>query len=192
MPGLTLSAGIFLLFSAGLWLAASGRAGPDPAKWLLHQSGFVALCLLVITIAMASLRRALAMPWLLRWRRAFGLAAFVVASAHVTIYVALYQALDFSAIGDDVVKRPYIIIGLAAWLLLVPLALTSTARMRRGMGAHWYALHRLVYVAVAFAIVHQGMAQKADLAVTLAFVALFAVLLAEKFVLRRVVRAPGA
>lgn len=190
MPGFVVSAGVFLLFVAGLWLAASGRAGPDPAKWLLHQSGFVAVCLLLATIALASLRRALAQPWLLRWRRALGLAAFVVASAHVVVYVALYQALDPGAIIDDVVKRPYIMIGLACWLALLPLAITSTARARRAMGARWYRLHRLVYVAIALAIAHQGMAQKADLAVTLLFVALYCALLAEKFLLRRGAGAP--
>lgn len=193
MPGIAVSTGVFLLFAAGLWLAASGHAGPDPAKWLLHQSGFIALCLLLATIAAASLRRACRMPWLLRWRRALGIAAFVVASTHVVVYVALYQALDVAAIGDDVVKRPYIMVGLASWLLLLPLAATSTARMRRNMGAaRWYALHRLVYIVIALAIIHQGMAQKADLAVTLAFVALFAALLAEKFLLRRAAPASGA
>lgn len=189
MPGFVVSAGIFLLFAAGLWLAASGQAGPDPAKWLLHQSGLVALCLLLATISLASMRRAFSMPGLLRWRRALGISAFVVASAHVVVYVAFYQAFDITAITDDVVKRPYIMIGLACWLALLPLALTSTARARRAMGTRWYRLHRLVYFAIALVIAHQGMAQKADLAVTLFFVALFCALLAEKFLLRRGARA---
>lgn len=181
MPGIAVFAGTFLLFAAGLLLALTGHAGPDPAKWLLHRSGLVALCLLLATIAVASLRRVAGIPSLLRWRRPLGLASFAAATLHVLVYVTVFQGLDVPAILDDVVKRPYILIGLACWLLLLPLALTSTRAARQRLGRRWHTLHRVVYVVAVFAIAHQGMAQKADLGLTFLFATMLVVLLVEKF-----------
>lgn len=181
MPGIAVFAGLFLLFAAGFLVALTGGAGPDPAKWLLHRSGLVALCLLLATIAVASFRRVTGIAALLRWRRPLGLASFAAATAHVLIYATVFQGLDVPAIVDDVAKRPYILIGLACWLLLLPLAFTSTRAARQRLGARWLDLHRVVYVVVALAIAHQGMAQKADLGLTFLFTALLVALLAEKF-----------
>ncbi len=109
---------------------------------------------LILTLAVTPLRR-LGGPNLLRYRRAFGLLAFYYAVLHLTVYTVLDQGLDLAAIWADIVKRPYITIGMLAFAILVPLAVTSNnAMIRRLGGASWARLHRLVYVAAAAAAVH--------------------------------------
>lgn len=185
MRGLVVSGILSVLAGIAVWCVATGEAGPDPAKWLLHQTGFFALAFLVATLSVSTLARALRRPHWVLWRRPVGLASFAAASAHVFVYLTFYQGLSWSAVLDDVGKRPYIIIGLAAWLLLLPLAVTSTRTARRRMGNAWSRLHRTVYLIVPLAILHQGMAQKADLAETLIFSAFTVCFLIERAVRAR-------
>lgn len=185
MPGLVLGVLLLLLAAVAGYRIAGDLAGPDPAKWLLHQTGFWALVFLCATLAVSTLRRLLQRPALLRWRRATGLAAFAVASSHLLVYLTVFHGLALAPVLDDITKRPYIMIGAAAWLLLVPLAVTSTRKMQRRLGARWAQLHRCIYVIVPLAIVHQGMAQKADLGQTLIFSALVACFLIERWLARQ-------
>lgn len=171
----------FLFLVAGLF-AAMGYAGPDPAKWLLHQSGFAALVFLSATLAISTFARALRQPRIVVWRRAVGLAGFFFATVHVVVYVTVFQGLLLSAMVDDVVKRPYILVGLIAWLMLIPMAATSTKKARREMGVAWIRLHRLIYLIVPLAIFHQGLAQKADVDETLIFSAIVGCFLIERVV----------
>lgn len=173
---------VAVLFLAWCVVVFTGNAGPDPAKWLLHESGFYALVYLSATLAVSPLARVVKKPTLVLWRRPLGLAGFVVACAHLLIYTTVYQGLLWAAILEDIAKRPYILIGFAAWLMLVPLAATSTRVARRRMGSAWAKLHRLVYVLVPLAILHQGLAQKADLGQTLLFSAFVACFLIERMV----------
>ena len=152
-----------------LLIVFRGNAGPDPAKWLLHQSGIAAIVFLVATLSVSTIARAARNPTLVLWRRPIGLSSFFFATTHVAVYAVLYQGLLWSAIVEDVLKRPYIIIGAVAWLMLLSLAITSTRRARRRMGRWWTMLHRTVYVIVPLAILHQGFAQKADISQTLVF-----------------------
>lgn len=170
-------------------LLVEGRGGPDPAKWLLHQCGFVALCALVASLAVTPLRRRLRAPSLAAWRRPVGLAAFFLVALHVVVYATVYQGFAWHPVLDDVVRRPYILLGALAFLLLVPMAMTSTRRMQRRLGRRWNTLHRAIYFVVPLAIVHQGMSQKADLGETLVFSAFAGCFLVERAVFALRVRA---
>lgn len=181
MRGLAVGFLLVALASLAGFRIATDAVGPDPAKWLLHQTGFWALILLSATLAVSTVRRLLGKPLLVRWRRPFGLAGFAVASAHVLVYVTVFHGLELAPMLDDISKRPYIMVGMAAWLLLLPLAVTSTRGARRRLGRRWSQLHRLVYVIVPLAILHQGMAQKADIGQTLIFSALVVCFLSERW-----------
>lgn len=135
------------------WRAATDPALIEPVDWLERAYGLAALQLLVASLAISPVRR-LAGINLLRFRRATGLLAFAFAAAHVAVW-ALLDLQAVSAIMADIVKRPYITVGFAAFVLLVPLALTSTdGAIRRMGGVAWRRLHRLVYPAAFLAALH--------------------------------------
>ena len=137
------------------------QLGADPLKVLERSLGLWALRFLVLGLAITPLRR-IGGPNLLRYRRTVGLLAFCYALLHVTVYVWLDQGLDAGLIWKDIVKRPYITVGLASFLILIPLAATSNATMIRRLGAAaWQRLHRWVYLAAAAAAVHFIMLVKA-------------------------------
>lgn len=143
------------------YLAVTDQLGADPLKVLERSLGLWALRFLVIGLAISPLRR-LGGPNLLRYRRTVGLLAFFYALFHVTVYVWLDQQLDLGLIWKDIVKRPYITVGLMSFLILVPLAVTSNATMiKRLGGAAWQRLHRWVYLAAAGAALHFVMLVKA-------------------------------
>jgi len=160
--------GSWTLYTLGLapaaWtflLAVSDQLGADPLKALERSLGLWALRFLVLSLALSPLRQ-LGGPNLVRYRRMVGLLAFFYALFHVTVYVCLDQQLDPGAIWKDIVKRPYITIGLASFLILVPLAATSNGpAIKRLGGATWQRLHRWVYLAAAGAALHFIMLVKA-------------------------------
>ena len=129
--------------------------GPDPTATLSHGTGFAALRILIISLVITPVRRlSKSLGWLVRFRRMLGLYAFFYASVHLLVYLKLYANLDWPTLVDDLSKRRYIVAGFSAWLLLLPLALTSTKWSIRKLGKRWQVLHRLVYVAVVLGIVH--------------------------------------
>lgn len=144
-------------FIPAVWLFYQGindNLGADPMRYLEQALGLWALRFLVATLAVTPLRQLLNIN-LLRYRRALGLLAFYYAALHLTTYLVLDQGLDFEAIWADIVKRPYITIGMATFVVLIPLALTSTnAAIRKLGGQAWAKLHRLVYVAAIGAVLH--------------------------------------
>jgi sulfoxide reductase heme-binding subunit YedZ len=136
------------------YLGLTDQLGADPQKTLERTLGLWALRFLIAALAITPLRR-LGGPSLIRYRRAIGLLGFYYAALHLTVYLVLDQGLDLAAIWADIVKRPYITIGMLAFIILVPLAVTSNAPMIRRLGAAaWQRLHRLVYVATAAAAIH--------------------------------------
>jgi methionine sulfoxide reductase heme-binding subunit len=142
-------------------LGITDQLGADPQNTLERLLGLWALRFLILSLAVTSLRR-LGGPNLIRYRRTVGLLAFYYASLHLTVYILLDQGLDFAAIWADIVKRPYITVGMFAFIILVPLAITSNSAMiRRLGGGAWQRLHRLVYVAAAAAAIHFVMVVKA-------------------------------
>ncbi len=129
--------------------------GPDPTHTITFSTGLATIRLLVISLAITPLRRlSPRLSWLIRFRRLLGLFAFFYVSLHLLTYVGLYSYFDVKAIGADILKRRYVTAGMAAWFLLLPLALTSTKWSIRKLGKNWQKLHRLVYVAATLGVIH--------------------------------------
>ena len=164
--------------------------GPDPIKVLERDLGLWALKFLVLGLAIAPLRRLTGVS-LLRYRRAIGLLAFIYACLHLTTYLLLDQGLAWTAIWADIVKRPYITVGMAAFLILVPLAVNSyTDFVQWHCRPLWQRVHRLVYLAAAAAAIHYVMVAKTWAAEPLIYVGLVAVLLGFRLLVH--LREPGA
>jgi sulfoxide reductase heme-binding subunit YedZ len=173
------------------WLAAANGLGPNPIAEAMNRLGFWTLTLLLVTLAPTPIQIVSGWKWPLRLRRMLGLETFLYVCLHFALYLAVDQQLDLGEIWKDVVKRKFITVGFAAFLLLVPLAVTSTDGMVRRLGfARWKRLHRLVYVAAALGVVHFVWRVKSDLRQP----ALFGAALASLLVVRAVgarVSAPG-
>lgn len=161
------------------------RLGPDPTHTVTWFTGRGTLRLLVISLAITPVRRLVpALSWLIRFRRMLGLYAFFYGCLHLVTYVWLYAGLSVTAMADDIAKRRYILAGLAAWLLLVPLALTSTMwSIRKLGGKRWQWLHRLVYLSALAGVVHYWWIVKQGDHSPAAITVLLAVLLLVRVVL---------
>lgn len=134
--------------------ALRGTLGPDPVAQLEHATGLWALRLLLATLAITPLRTLTGWNFLVRYRRMLGLFAFFYASLHFLVYLAVDLGGFWAQIVDEIAKKPFITVGFVAWLLLVPLAITSTKGMMRRLGRRWQVLHRLVYLIGALAVLH--------------------------------------
>jgi sulfoxide reductase heme-binding subunit YedZ len=136
-------------------LAFGGGLGANPVEFVTRSLGTWALVLLLVTLSVTPLRWLTGWAWLLRLRRMFGLFAFFYACLHVLAFVSLDHWFDLAAIWTDVLKRPYVTAGFTAFVLLLPLALTSTNRaVRRLGGRNWQRLHRLVYAIAPIVVLH--------------------------------------
>jgi sulfoxide reductase heme-binding subunit YedZ len=152
--------------------------GSNPIKEAEHFTGRWVLRFLMFTLAVTPIRQTLGWNWLQRYRRMLGLFAFAYATLHLLIYFFLDLELAWGDLAADIVKRPYITIGMAAFLLLLPLAVTSTAKMVKRLGGkRWAALHRAIYVTVLLGTIHFWMAVKRDITLPLIFALIFAFLL---------------
>jgi len=150
-----------VLFVAALLPAAwlvyalfTDRLGVNPAETLQLETGIWALRFLLATLAITPIRRITGWHRIIQYRRMLGLFAFVYATLHLATYVVLDRLFELSGIWEDVVKRPFITAGMAAFVLMVPLALTSTKGWIRRLGRRWQLLHRLVYLSAAAACLH--------------------------------------
>jgi sulfoxide reductase heme-binding subunit YedZ len=138
-----------------VYRAFGHRLGANPIAEVLNRLGLLALVFVMLTLACSPLKTLLGWTWPARVRRMLGLFAFFYGTLHVLTYAGLDQLLDFSAIGEDIAKRPFIWVGFSAWLLLIPLAVTSTKGMVQRLGfKRWKLLHRAVYVIGTLAVVH--------------------------------------
>ena len=147
-----------------IWGAFSDRLGANPIEVITRDTGTWTLRFLVLTLLVTPLRRVTGWNDAIRFRRMLGLFAFFYGALHLLTYVWLDQFFDMGAILKDVAKRPFITAGATAFLLMVPLALTSTAGMIRRLGGRrWRMLHRLVYAAAAAGVVHYWWLVKADI-----------------------------
>ena len=181
-----LKAGVFLaalvpfaVIAAAVW---SGDLGANPVETVLHHFGEWALRLLLVTLAITPLRRLTGWNQAVRLRRMLGLFAFFYASVHIATYVVLDRSLLVEEILDDLTERPYIMVGFAAFVLLVPLAATSTnAMIRRLGGRRWRALHRIVYAAAAGGVIHYWWLVKADVREPVIYAAVLLVLLVLRY-----------
>jgi sulfoxide reductase heme-binding subunit YedZ len=158
--------------------AAGGRLGANPIEAILNRFGFWTLTFLMLSLAPTALRIVTGWGGAVRYRRTIGLFAFAYACLHFATYLVLDQFFDVAAILEDIAKRPFITVGFAALVLLVPLAVTSNDRAVRRLGfVRWQRWHRLVYAAAVLGVVHFIWRVKADLQVPLVFATVLAVLL---------------
>ena len=134
----------------------------NPIEYITHTTGTTALTFLIITLTVTPLRRLTGRNEIIRLRRTLGLFAFFYACLHLSTWVVLDWFFDVASMAADVLDRPFITLGMTTFLLLLPLAVTSTAGMIRRLGKRWQQLHRLVYVAAITAIVHFWWVVKAD------------------------------
>ena len=151
--------------------------GANPIEELIHRLGIWGLNFLLITLAVTPLRRLTGKSWLLRFRRMLGLFAFFYVLMHFLTYAGLDQRFDLSVIFEDIAERPFITVGFTAFLLLIPLAATSTNAMMKRLGRRWQKLHRLVYVIAILGVVHFYWQVKLDTLEALVYAAILAVLL---------------
>lgn len=162
--------------------------GANPLEAVTHATGIWALRFLLLTLAITPIRRLTGWIWLQAYRRLLGLYAFFYACLHFLTWIWLDQGLRWAAILEDITERPYVTVGFAAFLILVPLAVTSTKAMMRRLGRRWRALHRLVYLSVILALLHFAWLVKADLVEPLVYGGIFGALtlLRMPFVQRRI------
>jgi sulfoxide reductase heme-binding subunit YedZ len=160
-------------------LGAADKLGANPVEFVTRSTGTWTLVMLCLTLAITPLRRITGWNALIRWRRMLGLFAFFYGCLHLTTYVWLDQFFDWLAIVADVIKRPFITAGFAAFLLMTPLAATSTNAMVRRLGRRWSELHRLVYAVAMLGVLHfwWHKSAKNDLGEPLAYAAVLALLL---------------
>lgn len=163
---------------------AGGSLGANPVESLLHRAGWWGLVLLLVTLAVTPARDLTGQTALVRTRRLLGLYAFTYVLMHVLVYTVLDQRLALGPIVEDILRRPYITVGLGAFLLLIPLALTSNDASRRRLKARWTKLHRLVYPIAILGVWHYWWQVKQDVAQPLIFAAVLAVLLGYRLLKR--------
>ena len=189
-----------------VWGAVTNNLGPDPTAAIAFSTGLTTLRLLTITLAITPLRRlgaslipplAAQFNWLIKFRRLFGLFAFFYASLHMLTYVALYSGFSLAAMESDIAKRRFITMGVAAYLLLVPLAATSTTwAIRKLGGKNWNRLHKLVYAAAICGVIHYWWQVKTGvitpLTITVVLALLFLARPATAWLQRRKVRGAAA
>ena len=130
------------------------QLGPEPVKEITHVTGNWTLRFIIITLAMTPLQKFTKLNFWISYRRMFGLFVFFYASAHMMTYIGIDYRFDWSSIGDDILKKKFIFAGFLAWLLLVPLALTSSKRMIRLLRDKWKKLHKLIYIISLLGIIH--------------------------------------
>ncbi len=174
---------VFLLCLAPLgllgWHAMHGGLGANPVEFVTHATGDWTMRFLIFTLMVTPARKLAGLPVLIRFRRMLGLFAFFYGCLHFLTYLVMDKFFDFPEMVHDIAKRPFITVGFAAFVMLVPLAITSTAGwIRRLGGQNWRALHRLVYASAVAGVIHYWWLVKSDIRWPLFYGMLVAVLLA--------------
>jgi sulfoxide reductase heme-binding subunit YedZ len=165
-----------------VWRAAADDLGANPIEAVTLSTGRWTLRFLLITLAVTPLRRLTGWNRAITLRRMFGLFAFFYASLHFATYIVIDQFFDWETIVEDITKRPFIMAGFAALVLLVPLALTSTKGWIRRLGRRWQTIHRLIYGATALAVIHFIWKVKSDLRDPLLYASILVLLLGFRVV----------
>ena len=165
------------------WYGYSGQLGANPIEFITRSLGTWTLVFLLITLSITPLRKLSDWPWLIKLRRMAGLFAFFYALLHFITYIWLDQFFDLNSIYKDVIKRPFITIGFAAFIMLIPLAITSTnAMMKRLGGRRWQMLHRLIYLVAIFGVLHYWWLVKKDVTQPLIYAVVLAILLSYRLI----------
>ena len=173
------------------WDAYNNKLGANPLELITHTTGTLALVFLLISLAVTPVRNLLGLQWLIRLRRMLGLFAFFYAFLHLTTYVWFDKFFDSLKILEDAFNRPFIAVGMLGFLLMVPLAITSTNKMIKWLGGkRWSQLHKSVYAVGLLGVLHYWLLVKADTQKPLIFAGVLALLLGYRFVVARQRRLP--
>lgn len=164
-------------FAYLVWALFADRLGANPVDTLTRDLGEWALRFLLLTLLMTPLQVSLKQSWAVRLRRMLGLYAFFYVFVHFFTWLLFDKSFLGSEILADIIKRPFITVGVAAFVLLIPLAVTSTRRMQRRLGRNWKRLHRLIYIAAVAAVLHYFWLVKADIFMPSVYAVLLAGLL---------------
>ena len=148
--------------AALLWAAFDDGLGANPVERLTHETGQWTLRFLLLTLSMTPLRQWTGLAAWIRFRRLLGLYTFFYLACHFMIWFIADHSLDVIAMGEDIIKRPYITLGFSALLLMLPLAITSNQAMIRRLGKKWKSLHQLVYLILSLGVLHFIWLVKAD------------------------------
>lgn len=181
-----------------VWRGFHEDLGPNPIEFITHKTGDWTIRFLLITLSVTPARSLLHQPQLIRFRRMLGLFAFFYVFLHFMTWVCLDNFFDVGAMLKDVGKRPFITAGFTAFMLLTPLAVTSTAGWVRRLGyRRWQALHRLIYFSAAAGVIHYYWLVKSDIRLPLLYGSILAILLVYRLIVRRrkrpaAVAAPGS
>jgi methionine sulfoxide reductase heme-binding subunit len=166
-------------FASLVWRALHANLGANPVEFVQHATGDWTLRFLIFTLSITPLRRLLSIPELIRFRRMLGLFAFFYVCLHFLTYIGPDQSFDLGGMWKDVQKRRFITVGFTAFVLLIPLAITSTAGwIRRLGGRRWQSLHRAIYVSAVCGVIHYYWLVKSDVRKPLFYAAIVTVLLA--------------
>lgn len=168
-----------------LWDLYHKRVGPNPLEFATRTTGMLTLVFLSLALAVTPLRKIFGVNSLVKVRRMLGLFAFFYGSLHLLTYVWFDRQFNLASVPGDVAQRPFILAGMTAFLLMVPLAVTSTDKMVKRLGGkQWARLHRLVYVAGIAGVVHFWMLVKSDTSVPLTFAFILLFLLGYRVLLK--------
>ncbi|ADQ84562.1 sulfite oxidase heme-binding subunit YedZ [Methylovorus sp. MP688] len=181
-----IKAGLFLLalipLARLLWLGMQDDLGANPIEFIERSTGTWALVILLVTLSFTPLRLLTGTAWPVQLRRMAGLFMFFYACLHITTYVWLDHWFDWQEIAKDIIKHPYVLVGFAAFMLSVPLALTSSNAMIKRLRQRWKTLHRLVYLVAIFAVLHFWWLVKKDITEPMLYALVLAALLAIRLV----------
>lgn len=160
-----------------VWRGFHAGLGANPIEFITHSTGDWTLIFLLVTLAITPLRKLTHLYWLINFRRMFGLFAFFYGSLHLMTYVWLDKFFDVHEMLKDILKRKFITAGMTAFVLMIPLAVTSTRWAIRKLGKRWQMLHRLIYFSAAAGVIHYIWLVKADLKKPLEYAAVLGALL---------------
>ncbi len=173
------------------WKALNSALGANPIQVITWSTGTWTLVFLLLTLSVTPVRKLTRQYWLIQYRRMLGLFAFFYVCLHFTTYIWLDQFFDLDSIAKDVVKRPFITVGFTAFVLLIPLALTSTQKSIRRLGKRWQTLHRLIYATAILGVIHYVWLVKKDIRKPVIYAAVLAVLLLYRIVVWSMERLPS-
>ena len=169
-------------FFSLVWRALHGGLGANPIEFITHATGDWTLRFLVFTLSITPLRKILKLPELIRFRRMLGLFAFFYATLHFSTYIVFDKFFDLAEMWKDIAKRKYITVGFTAFVLLIPLAITSTAGwVRRLGGKRWQTLHRAIYISAVLGVIHYYWSVKSAVIKPLMYGAIVAILLLWRY-----------
>ncbi|HXT19024.1 MAG TPA: protein-methionine-sulfoxide reductase heme-binding subunit MsrQ [Gemmatimonadaceae bacterium] len=167
------------------WKFWQNKLGANPIRELEIETGLWTLRMLAITLSVTPVRRAFGWNWLQKYRRMLGLFTFFYATVHMSMWAGVDWFFAWGDMWHEIVKHKYILIGMTTWLIMVPLAVTSTRGWVRRLGKRWTKLHRLVYVAAITGTIHYLWAVKKDTFFPLVYLGVFALLLAYRVISAR-------